>query len=74
MIIELTYNDRAFDATIEVTEHQAQTLEQAGILFSLDIVSLKFSGESSELLDIIDVSVIEELEALALLSLINDTF
>jgi hypothetical protein len=74
MEIELTYSDRDFDVEIEIEEAQEQTLEQVGILFSLDAISIKFRGHGEQLIDLISDANIEALETLALETLVDDAF
>tara|TARA_R110000824_G_scaffold26694_1_gene91497 strand:- start:1927 stop:2151 length:225 start_codon:yes stop_codon:yes gene_type:complete len=74
MTLELTYLDRDFDVDIEITEAQPQTLEQIGILFSLDIISVTFHHHGEQLIDLMSDANIEALEALALETLVDDTF
>ena len=74
MEIELTHRGFDFDVEVEITEPQEQTLEQAGILFSLDATSIKFRFHDKELLEWLSDKAIEEIEALALETLVDDTF
>tara|TARA_R110000824_G_scaffold84052_2_gene209914 strand:+ start:5520 stop:5744 length:225 start_codon:yes stop_codon:yes gene_type:complete len=74
MEIELTHRGFDFDVEVEITEPQEQTLEQAGILFSLDATSIKFRFHDEELLEWLSDKAIEEIEALALETLVDDTF
>tara|TARA_R110000803_G_scaffold178091_1_gene240509 strand:+ start:398 stop:622 length:225 start_codon:yes stop_codon:yes gene_type:complete len=74
MTLELTHRGFDFDVEVEITEPQEQTLEQMGILFSLDVTSIKFRFNEEELLEWLSDKAIEEIEALALGALVDDTF
>mgnify|MGYP003649068726 CR=1 FL=1 len=72
--MELKYKDNYYDVDLDITEAQSQTLEQEGIPFSLDFLSITFAGEGGQLLDIISEETYYALKSAALEALIDDTF
>ena len=72
--MELKYKDNYYDVDLDITEAQPQTLEQEGISFSLDFLSITFSGEGGQLLDIISEETYFALKSAAIEALIDDTF
>ena len=72
MTLEITYKGISFEVEIEITDYQAPGIEQEGILFSIDLISVTLAYSTIEIIDFLDDSTIEAMEAEALLTLIDE--